>query len=442
MTVEVPASREAEEAVIASVVIDSALLVDLHFLKPEHFYVLRNKWIWEAIRNLEEKRVSIDTVTITEQLETMGKLAEIGGPAYLTSIISTAPISYNAESYARIVEDKAIRRRVLNACNKAAQAVYNADDLEQVQEAATAVSDSVYRDSDNDNVFGAGLSAVYDRAGENYERTQAGKPLDVGLTTGFIDLDRILLGIENEESVLVAGRPGTGKTAFILNVASFAALMLHKKVAIFSQEMSAEEVARRMVAAYGEIDSQRIKTGALQDHEWTVFTNAIEHLQNTELYVSDASNLTPAKLRAKCLQLQKTQGLDVVFVDYIQLMSAGTKTENRTREVGYISQHIKMLARELKAPIISACQLSRKSEDRADKRPTLSDLRDSGDLEQDANTVIFLHRSQDETKQNVTEVIVAKRRDGQVGSAELIYKAPITKFVNATTKYFKVNNEH
>jgi replicative DNA helicase len=350
-------------------------------------------------------------------------------------------MSFNAEAYARIVEDNAVRRRVIEACNKAAQAAYNSELLEQVQEAAGLVPDAVYREGDSDNVFGSGLSAVYDRAGENAERTAQGKPIDVGLTTGFIDLDRILLGLEAEESVLVAGRPGTGKTAFILNVASFAALTLRKKVAIFSQEMSAEEIARRMVSSYAEIDSQRIKTGALQDHEWSIFTNAIDYLQGSGLYVSDASNLTPAKLRSKCLQLQKTQGLDVVFVDYIQLMSAGTRTENRTREVGYISQHIKMLARELKAPIISACQLSRKSEDRADKRPTLSDLRDSGDLEQDANTVLFLYRPEVENKQNVTEVIVAKRRDGQIGSAELIYRAPITKFVNAETKVFRINEE-
>jgi replicative DNA helicase len=229
-----------------------------------------------------------------------------------------------------------------------------------------------------------------------------------------------------------------------LNVAAFAALVLKKKVAIFSQEMSTEEVARRLVSSYTEIDSQRIKTGALKDHEWPIFTHAIEVLECSDLYVSDASSLTPAKLRAKCLQLKRTQGLDLVLVDYLQLMSAGVKTENRTREVGYISRHIKMLTRELKNPIISACQLSRASEQRSEKRPNLTDLRESGDIEQDANTVIFLYRPDkygDTEKKNTTEVIVAKRRDGAVGSAELIYKAPITKFVNAASKVFSFNHE-
>ena len=437
---EVPMNREAEEAVIASVLIDPAVLTDLHFLKPSDFYILRNGWIWDAIGRLHERRSAIDPLTVAAELDTMGKLLEVGGSSYITGILSTVPMSYNAESYARIVEEQAVRRQALAAANKIAQAAYNGE-LEQVQEALNAAPDVAFRDNESDNVFNAGLSAVYDRAGKNADRAAQGLPLEVGLTTGFLDLDRILLGIEAEESVIVGGRPGDGKTAFLLNIAAFAALNLGKRVAIFSQEMSAEEVARRLVSSHTEIDSQRIKIGKLDDREWPLFTYAIETLENSGLYVSDASSLTPAKLRAKCMQLKQTQGLDLVLVDYIQLMNAGIKTENRTREVGYISRHIKMLARELHTPIISACQLSRAVEQRAEKRPTLSDLRDAGDLEQDANTVMFLYRSKDDTKQNVVEVIVAKRRDGAVGSADLLYKAPITKFVNASTRIQRFNEE-
>jgi replicative DNA helicase len=441
---ELPNNREAEEAVIGSVLINPENLIDLHFLRAADFYIIRHTWIWEAFERLGEKRAPIDLLTVTNELETMGKLAEVGGAAYLTSVLSQVPMSLNAEAYARMVEEQAIRRRVVIASKNATQAAFTAELIEQVQEAANAVPETVYRESDSDNTFKDGLSKVYDRAGRNAELTSQGKPLEVGLTTGFIDLDRILLGIEEEESVIVGGRPGDGKTAFLLNIAAFAALVLRKRVAIFSQEMSSEEVARRLVSSYAEIDSQRIKTGALKDYEWPKFTHAIEILEGSGLYVSDASSLTPAKLRAKCLQLKRTQGLDLVLVDYLQLMNAGVKTENRTREVGYISRHIKMLTRELKNPIISACQLSRASEQRTEKRPNLTDLRESGDIEQDANTVMFLYRPDkygDTDKKNTTEVIIAKRRDGAVGSADLIYRPEITKFVNAASKVFRINEE-
>lgn len=439
---ELPNDRTAEEATIGSVFFNPEIFVDLHFLHPSDFYIHRNGWIWEAFERLNERRCPIDILTVENELKVMDK--DVGGMPYLVSVLNNIPSSFNAEAYARMVEDKAIRRRVLLSCNKAASAAYEAEQIEQVQEAANAVTESVYRESDNDNAFPSGLSKVYDRAGRNAELSANGTALDVGLTTGFIDLDRILLGIEEEESVIVGGRPGDGKTAFLLNIASYAALVLKKSVAIFSQEMSAEEVARRLVSSYTEIDSQRIKTGALKDHEWPKFTNAIEVLETSGLYVSDASALTPAKLRAKCLQLKRTQGLDLVLVDYLQLMSAGVKTENRTREVGYISRHIKMLTREIKTPIISACQLSRASEQRSEKRPNLTDLRESGDIEQDANTVMFLYRPDkygDSDKKNTTEVIIAKRRDGAIGSAELIYRPAFTKFVNAAAKVYRLNEE-
>jgi replicative DNA helicase len=434
-TTDVPNNREAEESTIGGVLIAPESVPDLHFLKHDDFYIHRNKWTWEAIERLQERRVAIDPLTVSSELDAMGKLGEIGGSAYITSLIANVPMSLNVTDYARLIVDCAIRRRVISAATKTVQAAYSAERIEEVQESANAVPEAVYRDSDNDNSFKSGLSRVCDRAGENAERTAKGLPLEVGLTTGFIDLDRILLGIEDEENVIVAAPTGQGKTAFLLNVAAHVALKLNKRVAIFSQEMGTEEVARRMVSSFTGIDSQRIKTGALRESEWPIFTNAIETLENSNLYVSDASNLTPAKLRAKCLQLQKTEGLDLVIVDYIQLMSAGIKTENRQLEVSYISRRNKQLARELHTPVYSACQLSRAHEQRANKRPILSDLRESGSLEQDANTVIFLYRP-DEVNTNEVEVIVAKRRDGALGTAHLIYQAPITKFVNATSKVF------
>lgn len=436
--IEIPNNRSAEEATIGGVLIAPERMTDLYFLKADDFYITRNKWIWEAIKRLEEKHISIDTLTLTNELGSIGRLEEVGGAAYITSLCIGVPDSYNVADYARIVVDCAVRRRVINAASIAAQAAYSAERIEDVQEAANAVPESVFRDSDNDNTFKAGLSRVYDRAGENAERTAKGLPLEVGLTTGFVDLDRILLGIEPEENVVVAAPTGQGKTAFLLNLAAHVALKLKKKVAIFSQEMGVEEVVRRMVASHTGIDSQRIKTGAMRENEWPVFTYAIETLDSAGLYVSDASNLTPAKLRAKCLQLKKTDGVDLVIVDYLQLMSAGIKTDNRQLEVSYISRRNKMLAREIKTPVMSACQLNRAYEQRANKRPVLSDLRESGSIEQDANTVIFLYRP-DEAKPEEVDAIVAKRRDGALGTASLLYQAHITKFVNASSKVFNPN---
>jgi len=225
----------------------------------------------------------------------------------------------------------------------------------------------------------------------------------------------------------------------MLNIASHAALKLGKRSAIFSQEMSAKQIVRRLIAQYAEIDSQKIKTGAMEAAEWVRFATAIEKLESTDIYLSDASNLTPAKLRSKCLQLQRQGGLDLVIVDYMQLMNAGVKTDTRNNEVGYISRQITLLAHELGKPVITASQLSRANEQRANKRPVLSDLRDSGNIEQDANIVIFLHRPDEAGKENVTEVNVAKRRDGPVGQCDLIFKTELTKFVNSTSRVYRPN---
>jgi len=357
----------------------------------------------------------------------------------LTSLINQVPSSLNAESYAKIVQGHATRRRYIFAANKIATKAYDenstVDELINLANHEVVLADGVQEESN----FKKALSTIYDETQENADKLEKGIKIDAGLTTGFLDLDRILMGIEDEESVIVAARPGQGKTTFLLNIASHAALKLGKRIAIFSQEMSAKQIVRRLIAQDAEIDSQRIKTGALNKNEWSLFTNAIEKLEASDIYLSDSSNLTPAKLRSKCLQLQRQGGLDLVIIDYLQLMSAGIKTDTRNNEVGYISRQITLLAHELGKPILTASQLSRANEQRADKRPILSDLRDSGNIEQDANVVIFLHRPDELDKANMTEVNVAKRRDGPVGVCELVYRASITKFENASQKIFRPN---
>jgi len=441
----VPQSREAEEAAIGSVFIDPDTFTEMHFLKSQDFFIHRHGFIWDAFTRLSEKRAPIDLMTVSDELDKVGMLGECGGSAYLTGLINQVPSSLNAVNYAKIIEEHAIRRRMIDAGTKIVTMAY--DETKEIQamheESNKVLTEALQSNSEEGHPLADALSKVYDRAFDNAQRRKDGDALNVGLTTGFTDLDALLLGIEDEESVIVAGRPGDGKTSFLLNIASHAALKLGKRVAIFSQEMSNEEVARRLVSTYAEIDSQKIKTGMMDSREWERFTNAIEVLENSQIFVSDATSLTPSKLRAKCLQLKRTSGLDLVIIDYLQLMNAGIKMENRTREIGYISRNVKMLNKELRCPIISAAQLSREVEKRTEKKPILSDLRDAGDLEQDANTVMFLYRPDKYEpkgdRANVTEVVVAKRRDGMTGNVELIYRPSFTKFANAKMTSFQPN---
>ncbi|MBK8467711.1 MAG: replicative DNA helicase [Chloracidobacterium sp.] len=432
---QVPHSRDAEEALLGSVLINPECYYDLNFLAPDDFYIHSNKWVWEAYSKLNDSRQPIDFLTVSEELERAGKLAEIGGSAYLTTLINKVPSSLNSESYARIIEGCSARRKMISAANKIATAAYNEQmTIAEAREIANREITSASEDRRNDEKesFVRAMSRVYDRAVLNAERTAKGLPIVTGIKTGLIDLDIQLLGVENEESVLIAARPGQGKTSLLFDIARHNVLRESKNVAVFSLEMSDEEVARRFLAQEAEVDSTKIKTGTMDQLEWSRFTNAMELYENSgQIFLSDVRGLTPAALRAKCLKLQRMYGIDLVVVDYLQLMSPGIRVENRNREVAYISRQIKLLTGELKVPIFSAVQMSRGVEGRADKRPVLSDLKDSGDLEQDANTVIFLHH--DEYKKDApTEAIIAKRRDGATGSVNIVYRKQFTKFGNVT----------
>ncbi len=435
----VPHSARAEEAILGGVFINPDALYDAETLQPDDFYIRRNRTIWEAFLALNSQGLAVDLLTVSEYLEKRGLLADIGGPAYLTELISHVPSSLNVGDYARIVEDYSARRKMISAANKIVQAAYS-DTLtvEQARELANKEITEVQNGRiDEEGAFSGALSKIWDRASDNADRISRGEPVKIGIKTGISDLDGILLGIEDEESVIIAGRPGQGKTSLLFDIARHNILSEKKNVAIFSLEMSNEEVARRFISQHAKIDSNKVKTGSMTPAEWERFSNAIEIFENGgKIFLFDASNLTPAQLRAKCLRVKRQHGLDLVILDYMQLMSAGVRSENRTREIGYISRYIKLLVKEIKAPIISACQMSRAAEQRTDKRPILSDLRDSGDLEQDANCVIFLHREdQYSNTNNTTECIVAKRRDGQVGMVELIYRKEFTTFACKSYKF-------
>ena len=439
----VPHSREAEEAVVGAVFINSEVYYDIaQFLNADDFYIHRHRWIWEAFTSLHEQRIPVDLLTVSDELDRRGQLNELGGPAYLTSLVNQVPSSLNAESYGRIVEGHSIRRKMINAANQIASIAYNErtnvnDVMDEAEKAVFNVSE---RRLKHDLLpIKSVLSEYYDRIDDLAKR-----PDDIhGVPTGFVDLDKMLTGLQPSDLLIIAGRPGQGKTGFLLSVAKNAGLTHKKHVAIFSLEMSNEQVVQRLIAQETGIDSQRLRTGTLHEDEWPLFTHSIEVFGDTHIYLDDTPAITPLQLRTKCRRLHMEFGLDLIIIDYLQLMGGDTRNDNRVQEVSYISRNLKILARELNVPVLAAAQLSRAVEQRSDKRPVLSDLRESGSLEQDADIVMFIYRpdqyEKDTVKQNVAEIIIAKHRNGPVGSVELVFRGALAKFENAATKIFRPN---
>lgn len=434
----VPHSRDAEEALIGAVMINPEAYYDVaQFLRAEDFYLHRHRFIWETFTRLHEQRAPIDFLTVTRDLEQQGQLAEIGGPAYLTALINTVPSSLHAEAYGRLVEQTSIRRRLLEAANDIAKLAYQEElgvdtVMDGAEKAVFGVSERrLTRDLMPIKTV---LSEYYDRIDELSQRDSE----TLGVPSGFIDLDRMMGGFQPSDLIIVAGRPGMGKTAFMLTAAKNAAQLHKKHVAIFSLEMSNEQLVQRLISQETGLDTHQLRTGKLTDDEWPLFTHAIEVLSDTHIFLDDTPSLTPLQLRTKCRRLHMEFHLDLILVDYLQLMTTGGRTENRVQEVSAISRNLKVLARELNVPVIAAAQLSRAVEQRADKDPQLSDLRESGSLEQDADIVMFIHRPEmyekDEMKKNVAQIKIAKHRNGPTGMIELVFLSNVTRFENAATR--------
>jgi len=438
----IPHSRESEEAVIGSVLIDPDCYFTVSaFLRGEDFYIHRNRFIWQAFSRLHAKRAPIDLLTVCEELEQDGKLSEIGGSAYLTSLIGVVPSSLNAEAYARVVSDHAVRRKMISAANEIASLAYKGGDvLTNFAQGRNLLDASM-------PAMG-GFTSAKELASAHYDlmdRRARGEKPNV-ISTGFVDLDDMLDGgMRPTNLIYVGGRPGMGKTAFLLDIAKYVAEKQGKRVAIFSLEMSNEEVIERLVVKYG-IPMSSIRRGEMKDGDWPVYTDAIERISSYNLQLCDMPALRPAQLRAQAHTLYNTIGLDLLIVDYVQLMGSdddGGRNSNRNNEVSAISRNLKIIARELNIPVLAAAQLNRTLEARADKRPILSDLRDSGGLEQDADVVIFTYRDDmynpKSEKAGIAECIVAKQRNGHTGTVELIFRGALMKFENAATRRFAPN---
>jgi len=434
----VPHSREAEEAVIGAVLINPEAYYDVaQFLQPDDFYIHRNQWIWQAFIALHDRNEAIDFVTVTEELDQMGHLADIGGAAYITKLINNVPSSLHAEAYGRRVEETAIRRRMLTAANRIAKLAYEENlSLDTVMDdSEKAVFNVSERRLTRDlQPIRAVLSDYFDRVEELSQRDDD----LVGVPTGFFDIDKMLGGLQPSDLLIIAGRPGMGKTGFCLSAVKNAALIHKKHVAVFSLEMSNEQLVQRLIAQETGINSTRLRSGKLNPDEWLLFTQAIEVLTDTHIFLDDTPALTPLQLRTKCRRLHLEYKLDLIVVDYLQLMGGDIRSNNRVQEVSDISRNMKILARELNVPVLAAAQLSRAVEQRSDKRPVLSDLRESGSLEQDADIVMFIYRpevyEEDSSHQNLAEILIAKHRNGPTGEVQLVFRKNLAKFENAATR--------
>jgi replicative DNA helicase len=373
-------------------------------------------------------------VTITRELAARNQLDELGGPAYISHLINVVPTAIHAEGYGRIVERMALRRRLLTAASDIAQLAYEeADDIDQtIDSAEQALFGVSQRRVSRDMLpISEAIRSYYDRIEYLYEHR--GEPL--GIPTGFFDLDKMLGGLQKSDLIIIAARPGVGKTSLMLNVALNAARKYHQRVAIFTLEMSNEQIVQRLVSGETSIDSQRLRSGELDADEWGLFAQASSALSETSIYVDDTPSISALQLRTKARRLYAEFGLDLIIIDYLQLMTGDNRSENRVQEISYLSRALKALARELNVPVLVASQLSRAVEQRSDKKPVLSDLRESGSIEQDADIVMFIYREdvydENSPRKNIAELLIAKHRNGPTGSIELYFERNLTQFRNA-----------
>jgi replicative DNA helicase len=429
----VPHSLEAEEALIGAILINPDAYYEVaQVLKDEDFYIHRHRFIWEAITRLYERRTPVDFLTLNEELDMAGKLDEIGGPTYLTGLINQVPTSLHAEAYARIIRQAAVRRRILEAAGQMAKLAAREDTaLEQViQESEKAIS------SITDQLPSPGIQPFSKILGSLYELTEqrsqhTGLP---GIATGFGDLDHLLQGLQPSDLVIAAGRPGMGKTSLLLSIVRHAVMAHMKHVVVFSLETSSEQLAQRLVAQETGIETQRIRNGKLEADEWQLLAGAIEKLKDVQLFLNDTPAISVHQMRSTCRRLHSENRLDLVVVDYLQLIGSGERFENRVQEVSFITRQLKAMARDLNVPVLAAAQLSRAVEQRVDKRPLLNDLRESGSIEMDADVVMLLYHPDDSGLSNQVEIIVAKHRNGPTGTIRLVFRKSQAMFENTTSK--------
>lgn len=437
-----PHNMEAEQAVLGAIFLEpSTIITATELLVPEDFYRTSHQLIFSVMMGLSERNEPVDVVTVTNALQTSKRLEEIGGVSYLAELAGSAPTAANIEYYCSIVAEKATLRRLIRTATQIVSDSYTRED------AVEGILDDAERKilEVAEQKRGGEFQSIKDILMETYdniEMLQKRQDDVTGTPTGFLELDRMTAGFQKSDLIIVAARPSVGKTAFALNIAQNVAIKNEANVAIFSLEMGARQLAMRMLCAEGNIDAQKLRTGKLEDEDWQKLTYAMGSLSRAGIYIDDSPGIRINDIRSKCRRLKQEKGLDMVIIDYLQLiMGSGgaNRQENRQQEVSEISRTLKAMARELDVPVIALSQLSRGVESRQDKRPMMSDIRESGSIEQDADVVAFLYRddyyNKESEKQNIIEIIIAKQRNGPVGTVELAFVKEYSKFVNIDRKH-------
>lgn len=435
-----PQNIEAEQAVLGAIFLEpSSLTIASEVLIPEDFYRAAHQKIFDVMLNLNDKGQAVDLITVTEELAAAKLLEDTGGVSYLSELAASVPTAANIEYYARIVEEKSLLRRLIRTATSIAQDGYARED--EVDSLLGEAEKSILEVSQRKNA-GAfhNIKDVLVRTYDNIEQLTNRDGDITGIATGFAELDRMTAGFQRNDLIIVAARPSVGKTAFALNIAQNVATKTGENVAIFSLEMGAEQLVMRMLCAEGNINAQNLRTGSLTDEDWGKLTMAMGSLSNSGIFIDDTPGVRISDIRSKCRRLKQDQGLGMILIDYLQLIQGnGRSGENRQQEVSEISRSLKALARELQVPVIALSQLSRGVEQRQDKRPMMSDIRESGSIEQDADIVAFLYRDdyydKESENKNIIEIIIAKQRNGPVGTVQLAFVKEYNKFVNLETRY-------
>lgn len=430
-----PHDVEAEQAVIGSMLTDKdAISSAIEVLKPEDFYREDNKVIYEAILNLYNRAEPVDIITLKIELQSMKQLEAIGGLEYIAQLPDKVPTTANVEQYIKIVEEKSALRALIKTANDLISLGY--DQTQEVEEILDTAEKRIFDVIQNRNQ--KGYTAIKDILVDSFtqlEQLYNQKQHITGTPTGFADLDYITAGLHPSDLIIVAARPAMGKSAFALNIATNAAVRANTPVAIFSLEMSKEQMTNRILCSEAMVDSNKVRTGKIEDDDWTKLAEASGALSTSQIFIDDTPGISVMEIRAKCRKLKLEKNIGLVVIDYIQLVQGSSKrNSSREQEISEISRSLKILAKEIGVPVIALSQLSRSVEQRPDHRPMLSDLRESGAIEQDADIVMFLYRddyyNEDSEKKNMAEVILAKHRSGSTGTVELAWLGSYTKFAN------------
>ena len=429
-----PNNTEAEESVIGAMLLDKeAVNTALEILKPEDFYKEVNQEIFKAIISLYNRNEPVDLVTLSEELRKRQTLESVGGISYLADLSISVVSAANTKYYCEIVKEKSILRRLIKSSDEIMSLAYQDNKevnliLEKAEKDIFDITQGVHNKGfyPINEVLLRSFSQIEERAAKKGELT--------GLTTGFTDVDLKLSGLQKSDLILLAARPSMGKTALGINIATNAAIKGGANVAIFSLEMSKEQLAQRIISSTAHVDLQKIISGNLSEDEWIQVVNSMAPLSKMNIFIDDTAGISLMEMKAKCRRMKVEKGIDLIVIDYLQLVETDSKSENRQQEISAISRGLKAIAKEMECPVLALSQLSRAPELRSDHRPILSDLRESGAIEQDADVVLFLYRddyyNEDSEKKNIGEIIIAKHRNGPTGKVELAFKKEYTKFLN------------